>query len=125
MFLVRSLVFYPEERDIRYFQNFETYLPNYVGGHIQLDGKCEFIEIPTYSPFGVLSQHILASPPLDTCAFEKMFTAVANKPSVSLARLDQAVAPFILGSTSLSYAPQSQSSTGTPSHLPISFVFWF
>jgi len=90
-----------------------------------MDGKFKFTEITIYSSFGVLSQHILASPPLDKCAFKKMFTAVANKPSVSLARLDQAVAPFILGITSLSYEPQSQSSTGTPSHLPISFIFLF
>jgi len=88
-----------------------------------MDSKFEFTEIPIYSSFGVLSQYIFASPPLDTCAFEKIFTAVANKPSVSLARLDQAVAPFILGITSLSYEPQSQSSTGTPSHLPISCIF--
>ena len=90
-----------------------------------MDGKFEFAEIPIYSSFGVLGQHILASPPLDNFAFEKMFTAAAHKPSVGLARLDQAVAPFILGITSLSYALQSQSSTGTPSHLSINFVFLF
>ena len=90
-----------------------------------MDGKFEFTVIPIYSSFGVLGQHNFAIPPLDNFAFEKMLTAAANKPSVSLARLDQAVAPFILGITSLSYAPQSQSSTGTPSHLLISFLFLF
>jgi hypothetical protein len=36
-----------------------------------MDGKFEFTEIPVYSSFGLLSQHNLASPPLDTRAFEK------------------------------------------------------
>jgi hypothetical protein len=82
-------------------------------------------KIPMSLSFRALGEHILTSPPLDIYAFEKALTAAANKPSVNLARWDQAVAPFISGITSLSYAPQSQSSTGTPSQLPIGFVFLF
>lgn len=96
-----------------------------VWSHIKMNRNFEFIKCPNLLFHSCIRwAPVNQSATEDRYALEKTFTAVAYKPSGSLARFDQAVAPFILGITSLSNAPHNRSITGTPSHLPINLYIF-
>lgn len=96
-----------------------------VWSHIKMNRNFEFIKCSNLLFHSCISwSPVSQSATEDRYAFEKTFTAVAKKPSGSLASFDQAVAPFILGITSLSMRLRTDQLPVPPSHLPINLYIF-